>query len=346
MNRITKLLLEPRTGKKNLGRALHERDENASFDRCMVGGESCKETAINAHCVPVTVLELIMDESKEVMAVHSEPPKTPIQWLNREPLRPMNIEKFNASRWACRPHDDTFRALDTKALEELSYRDKFLMIYKITVYLTQRILHAGERLATPFMDPTTETPRGLSQETEEYLQEAALEMTYAARRTIRVKWQLDRMLNNKTYDEIEYRLATWRSTPTMAAVGMVFAPGPGDRAEWYGPNSYIPTWLALLPQEHGQMIITASPKGTAQYTRDIHEGMPRGQAKPMARGNNWTRLVCRKALTHATDIAINKERFSDMTEDEQRKLQEFILFRKVQVLRRRRLVFPNLLNIR
>ena len=61
----------------------------------------------------------------------------------------MNIGRFNAGKWACRAHDGIFSALDTKRLGRLTERNKFLMIYKITVYLTQRMLHAAERLATP-----------------------------------------------------------------------------------------------------------------------------------------------------------------------------------------------------
>ena len=346
MYSIAKLLSEPRTGKANLGRALDERDQNAAFDRCMVGGESCSQPAINAHCVPETALELIMDDSREVRAAHSEAPKTPLQWLNEDPIKRMNIERFNAGSWACRPHDDVFSALDSKRLGDLTELSMFLMVYKITLYLTRRILHTGERLATPIVDPATEMPQGLSQDTEGYLKDFVQELTYAAIRTTRIKWQMDKMFNAKDYDKLEYRATMWQTTPTMAAVGMNLAPGPGDRAEWYGENSLIPVWLALLPQEHGQTIITASPKGAEQYIRDIHEGMPRDRVELVRRGNNWTRLTCRKVLTTATDIAISKERFSQLQEPERRKLQEFILLRRGLSSPKRKLDLPNLLNIR
>ena len=346
MNSIHNLLAEPRTGKTNLGKALNERDDNKAFARCMVGGEGCKQLAINAHCVPQTALELIMDESREVIAGHSEPPKTPMHWLNQDPLRPMTIERLNAGRWACRPHDDIFGTLDTKNLRAFTERDKFLIIYKITVYLTQRMLHAAERIATPVIDPAAETPQGLSQETEGYLTDVAQEMTHSAVRITTIKWQMDKMLNNEQYDRIEYRATMWPTTPTMAAVGMARVPGPGNRVDWYGENSYVPVWLALLPQEHGQTIITASPKGAEEYARDIHEGMPQNQVDLVPRGNNWTRLTCHKVLTNATDIAISKERFLQIPEYEQRQLQKFIFLRGLQRSRRRKSDFPNLLNVR
>ena len=171
-------------------------------------------------------------------------------------------------------------------------------------------------------------------------------MTYSAVRMTNIKRQMDKMLNNEVYDKIEYRATMWQTTPTMAAVGMVRVQGPGNRVEWYGENSYIPVWIALFPQEHGQIIITASPKGAEEYTRDIHQGMPRNRVELVKRGNNWTRLVCRKVLTNATDIAVSEERFSQMPEHERRTLQEFIFLRSVEEPRKRKLDFPNLLNIR
>lgn len=76
---IESLLSEPRAGKTSLGQALAERDRDAAFDRCMVGGDNCKRAAIRAHCIPETALELIADESRKVIAAHSAPPRTAVQ---------------------------------------------------------------------------------------------------------------------------------------------------------------------------------------------------------------------------------------------------------------------------
>ena len=171
-------------------------------------------------------------------------------------------------------------------------------------------------------------------------------MTYYSVRLTNVKWRMDRMLNDNAYDKIEIRATMWQTTPTMAAVGMVPVQGPGTRVEWYGENSYIPVWIALLPQEHGQTIITASPRGAEEYTGEIHDGMPRNRVGLVKRGNNWTRLVCRKVLTNATDIAISMERFLQLRESERRQLQKFMFLRNLQGTRKRKLDFPNLLNIR
>ena len=113
-----------------------------------------------------------------------------MQWLNEEPLKPMHIGKFNAGRWSCRQHDNIFSSLDTKRLEPLTERSRFLLIYKISVYLSQRVLHGGDRLVNSFLDPATQIPRGLSDESREYLKEVARVMSYSAMRILRIKWQL------------------------------------------------------------------------------------------------------------------------------------------------------------
>ena len=346
MNDIERLMSESRAGKVNLGRVLNERDDTAAFDRCMVGGEGCKQPAIRAHCIPETALELIMNDFRVVRAAHSVPPKTPIQWLNEEPIKPINIRRFNVGRWSCRPHDELFGALDTKNLQTFSEQSMFLMVYKVTVYLTQRALHAGGRLATPMLDPASDIPQGLSQETEEYLKEVARAITYTAMRICYVKWQMDRILNSQEYDLLEVRSTMWRAAPTMAAIGMVLREGPGDRVEWYGENSYIPVWLALLPQDHGQTIITASPRGAYKYIPDIHAGMPTNETALVHRGNNWTRLVCGKVLMNATDLAVREGRYLQLSEHERIELQEFIRLRSLHATRGRKRGFPNLLDIR
>ena len=346
MNRIHHLLSESRTGKKSLGEALAERDETGVFNRCMVGGEGCSKTAIRAHCIPETALELIMDGSREVIAGHSRPPKTPYQWLNEGPLKPMNIRRFNSGKWACQEHDARFRPLDMKSLETLEEGHLFLMVYKIAVYLTQRSLHAGERLVTPLLDPTTSQPMELSEGTHQYLEDMAQELTHSAVRTTDLKRKLDGMLNDGIYDKIEYRATMWRTEPTVAAVGMVFVDGPGDRQDWFGWNLHIPVWIALLPQQHGQTIITASPTEVDEYTRDIHNGVPRERIELTKRGNNWTRLILQKVLTNATDLAIGKEAYSKMSDHQQRKLQEFFLLRRAKDPHKLYRGIPNILKIR
>lgn len=130
----------------------------------------------------------------------------------------------------------------------------------------------------------------------------------------------------------------------MAAVGMMFVDGPGTLNAWYGGNSLIPVWMALLPQEHGQTIITASPRGTRKYMRHIHKGVSKERKGYVGRGDAWTRQMCHKILKNATDIAVSQERFVQLTEHERTNLQKFLVQRNA--LGAKRIEVPNLLNIR
>lgn len=326
---IESLLSEPRAAKTSLGRALAERDHNAAFDRCMVGGESCKRTAIRAHCIPETALELIADESRRVIAAHSAPPRTAVQWLAEDPLKEMRISSFNAARWSCRAHDDTFGPLDTKQLADLSDRNLFLLIYKITVYLTHRALHIGERLAVPMLDPGTQTPQGLSAATKAYLEEMARTVSFSAMRVWWLKLRMDRMFEQEDFSGFEYRAAVWRTSPAMAAVGMAFLDGPGSPRASSSGNSLIPVWVALLPQEHGHTIVTASPKVTAGRSHAIHEGVPRRRGKRVGGDDAWTGLICDKLLAISSDLAVSRERFARLSAHERDALQRFLARRSV-----------------
>lgn len=341
---IESLRSEPRAAKTSLGRALAERDHNAAFDRCMVGGESCKRKAIRAHCIPETALELIADESRKVIAAHSAPPRTAVQWLAEDPLKEMSISSFNAARWSCRPHDDTFGPLDTKQLIDLSDRNLFLLIYKITVYLAHRALHVGERLAVPMLDPGTETPQGLSAGTTAYLEENARTVSLSAMGVWRLKLSMDRMFEHEDFSRFEYRAARWRTSPAVAAVGMAFLDGPGSQSGWSDEDSLLPAWVALLPQEHGHTIVTASPRVTSGHSHEIHEGMPRRRGKRVGGDDAWTRLLCDKLLAICSDLAVSRERFAQLSTHERDALQGFLARRSV--LGADRPDLPNLLNKR
>lgn len=341
---IASLLSESRAAKTSLGRTLAERDRNAAFDRCMVGGEGCERAAIRAHCIPETALELIANESRKVIAAHSAPPRTGVQWLSEDPLKPMSISRFNAAKWACRRHDDTFTPLDTKRLTDFSDRALFLLIYKITVYLTHRALHIGERLAVPMLDPASDTPQDLSEGTRAYLEEVARKLSESAPPVWRLKRSMDRVLEHEDFGQFEYRAAAWRTTPAMAAVGMAFVDGPGSMTGHLDGASVVPVWVALLPQQHGHTIVTASPKGAARYTQAIHEGIPLRRGKRVRGDDEWTQLICDRVLAIAGDMAISEDTFARLNAHGRETLQRYLAKRSVYGGRRPSL--PNLLRMR
>lgn len=339
---ISRMLSESSAAKRNLGQALDERDKSARFDRCMVDGEGCKRTAISAHCIPETMLELIMNSSRKVVAAHSAAPKAPMHWLLASPLKKMSIGKFNAAKWSCRPHDDIFRPLDTQQLMQLTDRHLFLLIYKITAYLTHRALHTGARLALPMLDPAIEAPLGLSHETETDLQAIARHTSISVIRVWWIKQAMDNILDAKDYRKIEYRATSWNTVPTMAAIGMKFVDGPGNFGTWFGENSLIPVWIALLPQEHGQTIVTASARGWAKYADDFHAGVSKKLGEFVSGDAPWTKLICRKVLANCTDVAIREERFTQLHAHEKDTLVEFFRYRSL--VDDQRLALPNLLD--
>ena len=283
-----------------------------------------------------------MNRARKVVAAHSAAPKTPMHWQYASPLKTMSIGKFNAAKWSCRPHDDIFRPLDTQQLTELTDRHLFLLIYKITVYLTHRALHTGARLALPMLDPAVEAPVGLSHETETDLRAIA---RYTSESVIRVWWTkqaMDKILGAEDYRKIEYRISSWKTIPTMAAIGMKFVEGPGNFVTWFGENSLIPVWIALLPQKHGQTVVTASPRGWRRYTNDIHTEVSKKRGGFVSGDDTWTKLVCRKVLANCTDVAIREKKFTQLHERDRDTLMEFFRYRSQ--LDAQKLALPNLLD--
>ena len=290
--------------------------------------------------------QLIINHDKEVVGCDSTPPQNPAQWINDIHFKDRSIRSFGASRWACKPHDDQFNPVDATTVDVHDEHNLFLLVYKMVVYFTQRALHASERISVPALDPAFDALSEFPENIRENFKLTARHMTHSAMRVLHTKWKMDQMINQGQSNEIVYRVAMWETTPTMAAAGMKFMPGPGDRIEWYGHNSDIPVWIMLLPQSHGQTIITASPAGTEKYTREFHEGIPKGPPQFLQKGNQWTRMICIKLLTHAADIAVSHERFFQTSYHERDRLQEYIFMRNMEDNRTRKRELPNLLNIR
>lgn len=333
-----------KVGMRNLSRSLSAMDAERSFDRCSVGREECKEPSIKAHCIPRTALNLIANDEKKVVGIDAEPPRTPGHWIEGEPLGERSISDFSVGKWACAEHDRIFSSVDSTHVDVRDDRNLFLMVYRTTIYLTYQALRNASRLAIPMLDPAVDTPEGLSENIQRNLVTMAQDASFMAMRTFYMKLSVDTLLNGEAYDEIEYRVAMWETAPTMAAAGMRWAEGPGNSIEWYGENSMIPVWLILLPQEHGQTIITASPKGMCDFSDNIHAGIRNGSRSIVKIDNNWTRLMCQKVLTNATDVAISHERFFQISSDERDNLQTYLSGRSLPDALK--LELPNLLNIR
>ena len=329
---------------RDLSRSLSVIDAERSFDRCSVGSEECKQPSIKAHCIPKTALNLIANDEKKVVGIDAEPPRTPGHWIEGEPLGERSISNFSVGKWACAEHDRLFSSVDSTHIDVQDDRNLYLMVYRTTIYLTYQALRNASRLAIPMLDPAVDTPQGLTENIERNLVKIAQDVSFMATRTFYMKLSLDKLLNRKAHDEIEYRVAMWETVPSLAATGMRWVEGPGNGIEWYGENSMLPVWIILLPQEHGQTIITASPRGMEAYSGNIHSGMQKGGRPIVKVDNYWTHLMCQKVLACATDLAISHERFFQTSYDERDILQTYMFGRRSPDALEQKL--PNLLNIR
>lgn len=324
---------EWRAAMRSITKSLRQQDQSAPFARCFVGSGGCSHPPIQAHCIPRTTLELIENEERKVVGTTSQPPKNPAQWINDIHLKPATTSLFTASHWACREHDALFSSIDSKSIDTNDPRNLFLMAYRTTCYVTQRALHSGHRIAAPALDPAVESPRGLTEDQQLLLKYAATDLTITAAKVMRVKWQMDRLLETGRYDLLERHVVEWQTKPTMAAVGMQIQPGKGYMPGPFGPDREVPTWMALLPQDRGQTIITSVPVGQERDAPDFHDFLKSNSGLPRQAyvSNEWTDTVCGRIFETAADIAVSFEQFSKTSYRERDAVQEYLFLRNLSI---------------
>ena len=334
---------ELRDGFRSLGQSLNDMDAAPWFERCIVGSASCNDAPISAHCVPRTALNLIADPRGKVIGIDSRAPINPVHWIATPPLGEHGVASFNVAKWACARHDRQFSKIDSTRIDLADDANLFALVYRTTAYLTQRALATGSRLAVPLLDPAVESPKGLPQDVQKNLERTATQLSIFAAQRFFVKSQLDKVWRNSASDEIEYRVASWSTTPTMAATGMKLSWDADYSSKPAGPHPIVAEWLVLLPQAHGQTLVTASLAHGYRYTGKIHEGMPANDTSILTKGNSWTRLQFRKVLAIGSDVAISHDRFGQATHAEQVALQRHF-FDRTSVERQQRKL-PNLLDV-
>ena len=336
---------ELREGMRNLTRSFQRLDEDRSFDRCSIDS-SCQNPSIKAHALPRSVLELIADQEGMVVGSPDDLPQNPIAWEKQGMLTKRSIGTFGVGRWACAEHDSIFSPIDRKAIDFEDKRNLFLAVYRLTLRLNQLSLRLGERLALTSLD--SQNPLvGVPEPNLEVLKQIARQATFVAQELFVLTTRMSNFWRQETFDKIEYRVAEWDSAPTLAASGMKWLDGPGDgvywdEQNWVSENSSIPAWLIVLPQRHGQTVVTASLKDFESHTAAFHQGMPRFGEPRGKSGANWGRLISRKVLECAVDLAISPERYHRMTASEQTALQDYM--RRRSQYQGKRVKLPNLLK--
>ncbi len=336
---------EWREGMRTLTRAFREVDENRAFDRCSID-VSCQNPSIKAHALPRTALELIADKEGMVIGSHPDPPQNPIAWEAQNALDTRNIRRFSIGQWACDEHDKLFSPIDSKSIDFSDERNLFLAIYRLTLRSTQYVLRVGDRLVSTTIE--SESPLiGLPDSAVENIKQVTRQTFDVAKDLFVLSVRMNRFLEEESFDRIEYRIAEFYSVPTLAASGMKRLDGPGtgvywDDKNWVANNSSIPAWLVVLPQDHGQTVITASLPGYDRYTADFHSGVPKFGEIRKRSGANWGRLMSRKILECSFDLALSIECYQGLTASEQIALQDYLRRRSLNVGRRPKL--PNLLR--
>ena len=312
-------------GLRSLRQALQERDEQRAFDRCIVGGEGCKNPSINAHSIPMACLDLIAKRNT-VVASCAVPPRDPVTYHYLEPLARRSISTFSVGRWSCEEHDRLFAPVDSKNVDLKDERNLFLMVYRTTLRATQLGLRTVERIATAILDPATTKPQGVPEAVIQRMREFAVDGTMMMVKTVHLKWKMDALLKTRSFDQLEYRTSAWRTEPMVAAAGMSWEDGPGSGTYWGEEDSILPVWVIVLPQHYGQVAITASVRG---YAARVHNSMPTVSKGLVKRGKLWTKVISNRLLNNSTDIAVTNTRFEKLQDVERRILQDYVKARSI-----------------
>lgn len=336
---------ESKKGLKALNDVMKMRDDQKSFDRCHVG--SCNnKSVIEAHSIPVTALQLMADQSNMIIASSFPPPPNIAAFPNSDPLTKRSIHKFSAGPWACHEHDALFEPIDSKNIDIENERNLFLVVYRVTLRIIQATFRAYERVVEPILgsDVQQELPR-LPDWFLEHSQQTVRSAVLPIMDLFSLQVQLDRILGTESYDTLVYRTVLLKTKPMVASSGIRFFDNLRNENVWgheYIQPSMIPGWMVVLPQEHGQTIITASPIRGDRYVRDVHKGMYTRHGGVTTKPPNWTRHASKKMLSMSTDLAVSTEKYDSLTDDEQHRLQDYLRTRVSQPGKEWKL--PNLLS--
>lgn len=324
---------------RRLHRSLREGDAKRSFDRCSVGGEGCKQPSIEAHTVPMTTLKLIADQTNKVICSSATPPTDPVSYVFQQPLATRSIRAFSVGRWSCKEHDELFKPVDSTDIDFANDYELFLTIYRVTLRATQLTLHGVERWATTVLDPVSR-PTGFSEPYLGQLRNMARTSSFTAVRLLFLKTRMDKLLKEQRFDELEYRVVRWETTPVLAGAGMRFFDGPGASVSGYGSDLVIPAWIVLLPQQYGQAVVVASIRGMDRHVHELYSGIPKNRFEPSKKTRRWTKAVSNKVLENAIDIAVSVRRYEQLTMEEIDSLQGYLHARSIHDIKLWKL--PNL----
>ena len=317
---------DEREARRFLRGHLDEKHKHLTSDQCSVGRTACNQKPIDAHCISRTALSLIAESSK-VVGCAPGIMKSGYDIDSRPFFSEIGIRLFNRGKWACEKHDKVFGPIDDVNIEVYDNRVLFLQMYRATAYATHALQQASEMtdLDTSIyslVDELNQFPWNASQKFAE-------KRTWVAERYGLLKDKMDELLEIEAYDALEYRVARWKCEPSMAAIAM-----------WCNPTM----WTVLLPQEHGQTLITASTRWGSNAERRVHDNMPQeGKRGIIFRQNTWARKVSLRILKEASVIALRPSVWSSLSSEEQDRIENYMRERSIRDIHEQNL--PNLLKV-
>ncbi len=319
-------LNDSREARRSLREHLQEKRDLQTYNTCSIGKNECNQKPIEAHCISRTALSLIADKGK-LIGCDPSLLKTGYDLYSKPFFSEIGVKLFNRGKWACEGHDKIFAPIDSRSIDVLDDRVLFLQIYRATVYATHALHQASE--AVDLEPSMLRLVNDLNKFPANASQDFAVKRKWTADRYGRLKVQMDELLLHENYDALEYRVAQWKCNPTMAAIAM-----------WCNPTM----WTILLPQEHGQTLITASPRQGSKEEQRVHHNMPqKGKRDIIYRQNTWTREISLRILEYASVLAFRPSMWNGLTEAERRRIENYMRERSVRDIRRENL--PNLLKI-
>ena len=305
---------------------LDEKHKNLTIDRCTVGRTACNRKPIEAHCISRAALSLIA-ESGKVVGCAPGIMRSGYDINSRPFFSEIGVKLFNRGKWACEKHDKIFGPIDSVNINVHDNRVLFLQVYRATAYAAHALLQASEMtdLDTRIFDLVDELYQFPSNASQKF----AEKRTRVAEAYNLLKDKMDELLAIEDYNALEYRVARWKSKPSMAAIAM-----------WCNPTM----WTVLLPQEHGHTLITASTRWGSSVERRVHGNMPQeGKRDILFRPNTWTRKVSQRILEDASILAFRPTAWKSLTEEEQKRIEDYMRERSIRDIRRENLT--NLLKI-
>lgn len=315
-----------RKARRSLNEHLQDKRTLQTYDTCSIGKNGCNQGPIEAHCISRTALSLIADNGK-LIGCDPSLLKTGYDLYSKPFFSEIGIKLFNRGKWACEKHDRIFAPIDSRSINVLDDRVLFLQIYRATVYATHALHRASE--AVDLEPGMHRLVNSLNKFPANASQDFAVKREWTAGRYGHLKAQMDELLLNENFGALEYRVAQWKCEPTMAAIAM-----------WCNPTM----WTVLLPQEHGQTLITASTKWGSSAEQRVHKDMPQeGKRAVIYRHNTWTRRASLRMLEYASVLAFRPSMWNGLTEPERRRIENYMRERSVRDIRRENL--PNLLKI-